>query len=62
LDDNGVYTYVRYYPSYELLATVANNPQEQAARHAAFSRHPAHDKLVAIAEFSRELVASIRAS
>ncbi|MBD1922597.1 hypothetical protein H6F77_16125 [Microcoleus sp. FACHB-831] len=62
LDDNGIYTYARFYPSYELLATVANNPQEQAARSAALSRHFEKDKLAAIAEFARELVASIRAS
>lgn len=62
LDDNGIYTYARFYPSYELLATVANNPQEQAARTAAIRRHSDKDKLVAIAEFSKELVASIRAS
>jgi len=62
LDDNGIYTYARYYPSYNLLATVANNPQEQLARSEALRRHPGQDKLVALTEFSRELVASIRAS
>ncbi|HEY9690645.1 MAG TPA: hypothetical protein V6D15_00395 [Oculatellaceae cyanobacterium] len=61
LDDNGVYTYARFYPSYELLATVANNPHEQAARTVALCRHPAN-KLLAIAEYAKELVANIRAS
>ncbi|MEP0879575.1 hypothetical protein NDA00_27750 [Funiculus sociatus GB2-M2] len=62
LDENGIFSYCRFYPSYNLLATVANNPQEQAARSAALRRHPDKDKLVAIAEFSKELIASIRAS
>lgn len=62
LDENGIFSYCRFYPSYNLLATVANNPQEQAARSAALRRHPEKDKLVAIAEFSKELIASIRAS
>ncbi len=32
LDDNGIYTFCRYYPGYEQLAAVANNPSEQTAR------------------------------
>ena len=32
LDDNGKYTFCRYYPAYCLLAAVANNPQEQELR------------------------------
>ena len=62
LDDNGAYTFCRFYPSYPLLAAVANNPHEQSARVAALERYPAREKLVALTEFSKELVASIRAS
>lgn len=61
LDDNGIYTYARFYPAYNLLAVVANNPQEQAARNAALQLHSGHNKLVALTNFSKELVASIRA-
>lgn len=61
LDDNGIYTYARFYPGYNLLAAVANNPQEQAARTTALQRHPGQNKLVALTNFSKELVASIRA-
>ncbi|MFB2920335.1 MULTISPECIES: hypothetical protein [Aerosakkonema] len=55
LDDNGIYTYCRYYPSAELLAAVANNPEEQAARAIAFQKYS--DKFIAIQEFSKQLVA-----
>ncbi|NER27602.1 MAG: hypothetical protein F6J89_08195 [Symploca sp. SIO1C4] len=61
LDDNGIYTYCRYYPGYPLLAAVANNPDESAARQQALARHP-NNKLAAMTEFSRELVEKIRAS
>lgn len=54
LDDNGIYTYCRYYPSAELLAAVANNPEEQAARAIAFQKHS--DKFIAIKEFSKQLI------
>ena len=60
LDDNGIFTHTRFYPSYPLLAAVANNPDEQAARSAVFARHA--NKLMAMSEFSRELIAKIRAS
>ncbi|HEY9708799.1 MAG TPA: hypothetical protein V6D48_11405, partial [Oculatellaceae cyanobacterium] len=60
LDDNGIFTHTRFYPSYPLLAAVANNPDEQAARSAVFARHS--NKLMAMSEFSRELIAKIRAS
>jgi hypothetical protein len=42
------------------LATVANNPDEQMARTAALHREP--NKFLALNEFSKELVANIRAS
>lgn len=58
LDDNGTYTYCRYYPAYVQLAAVANNPDEQSARTQAMQQH--NDKYEGIAHFSKELVASIR--
>jgi hypothetical protein len=58
LDDNGIYTFCRYYPGYEQLAVVANNPQEQAARQKAMRHYP--DKYEAISAFARQLVASLR--
>ena len=54
LDDNGIYTYCRYYPSPELLAAVANNPEEQAARAVALEKY--NDKFIALKEFSKQLV------
>jgi hypothetical protein len=60
VDELGTFTHARFYPAYQLLAAVANNPHEQAARTAALRRHA--DKFVALNEFSRELVASIRAA
>ncbi|MGB7443436.1 MAG: hypothetical protein WA919_20415 [Coleofasciculaceae cyanobacterium] len=58
LDDNGIYTYCRYYPGYPLLAAVANNPEESAARQQSLARYP--NKLVAMTEFSRQLVRGSR--
>ncbi|MEC4815688.1 MAG: hypothetical protein SAK29_20795 [Scytonema sp. PMC 1069.18] len=58
LDDNGVYTYCRYYPGYEQLAVVANNPNEQAARNEAMLQYG--DKYEAVSQFARQLVRSIR--
>ncbi|MBW4626848.1 MAG: hypothetical protein KME49_15435 [Brasilonema octagenarum HA4186-MV1] len=58
LDDNGVYTYCRYYPGYEQLAVVANNPDEQAARNQAMQRYG--DKFEAVSHFARQLIGSIR--
>ncbi|MBH8573072.1 hypothetical protein I8752_08600 [Nostocaceae cyanobacterium CENA369] len=60
LDDNGIYTFCRYYPGYEQLAVVANNPNEQAARKQAMQR--CSDKYEAISTFARQLVASLRGS
>ncbi|MBW4434330.1 MAG: hypothetical protein KME28_22095 [Pelatocladus maniniholoensis HA4357-MV3] len=56
LDDNGVFTFCRYYPAFNLLAVVANNPHEQHQRTAALSRYP--DKFIALTEFSKQLIAS----
>jgi hypothetical protein len=60
INDMGTFTQARFYPSYQLLAAVANNPDEQAGRTAALLRSP--NKLLALNEFSKELVAKIRAS
>ena len=54
LDDNGIFTFCRYYPAFNLLAAVANNPQEQEQRTAALSRYS--NKFVALTEFSKQLV------
>jgi hypothetical protein len=58
LDDQGIYTFCRYYPGYEQLAVVANNPQEQTARQKAMQHY--NDKYEAISVFARQLVASLR--
>ncbi|WP_414562604.1 MULTISPECIES: hypothetical protein [unclassified Anabaena] len=60
LDDNGIYTFCRYYPGYEQLAVVANNPNEQTARQQTMLRY--NDKYEAISVFARQLVASLRGS
>jgi hypothetical protein len=60
LDDNGIYTFCRYYPGFEQLAVVANNPNEQAARTQAMEEHG--DKYEAVSVFARQLVASLRGS
>ncbi|MBW4615259.1 MAG: hypothetical protein KME21_18680 [Desmonostoc vinosum HA7617-LM4] len=60
LDDNGIYTFCRYYPGYEQLAAVANNPNEQSARQQAMQNYT--DKYEAISAFARQLVASLRSS
>lgn len=58
LDDNGIYTFCRYYPGYEQLAVVANNPHEQTARQKAMLEHS--DKYEAVSVFARQLIASLR--
>ncbi|MBD6616990.1 hypothetical protein FNW02_14410 [Komarekiella sp. 'clone 1'] len=60
LDDNGIYTFCRYYPGYEQLAAVANNPYEQTARSQMMQLHT--DKYEAISTFARQLVATLRSS
>ena len=54
VDNNGKFTFSRYYPPYNLLAIVANNPREQEQRTAALAR--AEDKFIGITEFSKELI------
>jgi hypothetical protein len=58
LDDNGIYTFCRYYPGYEQLAVVANNPDEQAGRQQAMQHYS--DKYEALSAFARQLVAALR--
>ncbi len=58
LDDNGIYSFCRYYPGYEQLAVVANNPNEQTARSQFMETH--EDKYEAISAFARQLVASLK--
>ena len=58
LDDNGRYTFCRYYPGYEQLAVVANNPDEQAARKQISQRQ--NNKYEAISAFARQLVSSLQ--
>ena len=58
LDDNGRYTFCRYYPGYEQLAVVANNPDEQTARQQMMQRH--NSKYEAISAFARQLVSSLQ--
>ncbi|GAA6624217.1 hypothetical protein [Scytonema sp. NUACC26] len=60
LDDNGIYTFCRYYPGFEQLAVVANNPHEQSARTETMQLYS--DKYEAISVFARQLVASLRGS
>jgi type IV secretory pathway VirB4 component len=60
LDDHGIYTFCRYYPGFEQLAVVANNPNEQTARQKIMLQHS--DKYEAISVFARQLIASLRGS
>ncbi len=61
LTDGGTYTYCRFYPGYPLLAAVANNPDESQQRAECLAKHP-EQPLIGMAEFSRQLVNSIRGS
>jgi hypothetical protein len=56
LDDNGIFTFCRYYPAFNLLAAVVNNPSEQEQRTLALLKYP--DKFVALTEFSKQLTSS----
>ena len=59
LDIDGTYTYCRYYPSPVQLATVANNPDEQAARSRVLAQYP-DNKLLGMTQFAHQYVAAIR--
>jgi len=54
LDDNGVFTFCRYYPAPILLAVVGNNPKEQEQRTLYLSKYPS--KFVALTELSKQLI------
>ncbi|MBV6627376.1 MAG: hypothetical protein KI793_31290 [Rivularia sp. (in: Bacteria)] len=54
LDDNGIFTFCRYYPAPILLAVVGNNPKEQEQRTLYLSKYSS--KFVAITELSKQLV------
>jgi hypothetical protein len=60
LDDNGIYTYCRYYPGYGLLAAVANNPDEHSERTKILSKYSTKDRLLALHEFAQSLVTKLR--
>jgi len=57
-DNNGLYTYCRYYPAFAHLAAVANNPDEQVTRDLVLRHAP--DTFTGLAEFARLLVLSIQ--
>ncbi len=58
LDDIGIQSIVRYYPSYIQLAMVANNSDEQAARKQYMEAYP--NKYQAISAFGKALLISFR--
>ncbi|MBO3458430.1 hypothetical protein G7B40_025275 [Aetokthonos hydrillicola Thurmond2011] len=59
LDDNGKFTFCRYYPAYCLLAAVANNPQEQELRTTFLTKYK-DDPLTGMVRFAEEYVKMIR--
>jgi hypothetical protein len=58
LDDAGIYTFVRFFPSYIQLGVVANNPDEQEARTAYMLAMS--DPYKGLAAFSREMASALR--
>jgi hypothetical protein len=60
LDEGGTQTFVRYYSPPILLAVVANNPHETAARHAFMAHY--QDPYQGLIAFAEELAASLRES
>ena len=59
LDDNGKFTYCRYYPAYCLLAAVANNPDEQELRTLYINKYK-DDPMLGLVKFSEVFVKMIR--
>jgi hypothetical protein len=53
LESQGTYTPCRYYPSWQLLAALANNPEEQKARREILER--SGNSLVGLTKFSRQI-------
>ena len=60
LDDNGAYTFCRYYPAYEQLAVVANNPDEQEERTKMMRAYG--NKFEGLSAFASSLIKQIRES
>lgn len=60
LDYEGRYTFCRYYPAYEQLAVVANNPDEQKKRTEVMQQYA--NKYEGLSAFARFLVAKLRGS
>ncbi|MHC0067394.1 hypothetical protein ACWATR_31530 [Nostoc sp. UIC 10890] len=59
LDDNGKLTFCRYYPAYCLLASVANNPNEQELR-SLFLKHYHNNPMLGLVKFSEDYIRMIR--
>ncbi|BCL39907.1 type IV secretion system DNA-binding domain-containing protein [Nostoc sp. MS1] len=59
LDDNGKLTFCRYYPAYCLLASVANNPNEQELR-SLFLKEYKDNPLLGLVKFSEDYIRMIR--
>jgi hypothetical protein len=60
LDEQGYFTFVRFYPSYFQLGAVANNPNEQIARTAFMASYD--DPFLGLTAFSKEMVSSLKNS
>jgi hypothetical protein len=59
LDDNGKFTFCRYYPAHCLLASVANNPQEQDMRTLFLNKYK-DDPMLGMVRFSEAYIKMIR--
>lgn len=59
LDDNGKLTFCRYYPAYCLLASVANNPNEQELR-SLFLKEYHNNPMLGLVKFSDDYIRMIR--
>ncbi|NJN07540.1 MAG: hypothetical protein HC815_05935 [Richelia sp. RM1_1_1] len=59
LDDNGKLTFCRFYPSYCLLAAVANNPDEQELRTLYLTKYK-HSPMLGMVKFSEVFVRMVR--
>ena len=53
LETQGTYTPCRYYPSWQLLAVLANNPEEQKARREILEQ--SSNLLVGLTKFSKQI-------
>jgi len=59
LDDNGKLTFCRYYPAHCLLASVANNPNEQELR-TLFLKKYQENRMLGLVKFSEDYIRMIR--